>query len=67
MTGEIFDIEDIGLLVVSGHRESETDLLEELLQRAPELDVRRAGDAHSPRNLDAATDEGALVGASIGQ
>jgi len=66
MTGETSGIEDIGLLVVSGHRESETDLLEELVQRAPELDIRRVGDAHAPRDLDAATDEGALVGASIG-
>lgn len=66
MTGEISNIEDIGLLVVSGHRESETDLLEELLQRAPELEVQRVGDAHAPRDLDAATDEGAHVGANIG-
>ena len=31
----------------------------------PELDVRLAGDAHAPRNFDAATAEGALVGAGI--
>lgn len=66
MTGEISEIEDVGLLVVAGHREPDTDLFEVLRQQAPELDVRRAGDAHAPRDLDAATDEGALVGASIG-
>lgn len=65
MTGEISSTEDLGLLVVAGHRESETDVFEELRQCAPQLDIRRVGDAHSPRNLDAATDEGASVGASI--
>ena len=36
------------------------------LPAAPDLDVRLAGDAHAPRNFDAATAEGALVGAAIG-
>ena len=38
---------------------------DELRRLHPELDVRLAGDAHAPRNFDAATAEGALVGAGI--
>jgi hypothetical protein len=41
------------------------ELGRELLATAPGLDVRLAGDARAPRNLDAARAEGALTGAAI--
>ena len=54
-----------GIVVVAGHRQAVNQLHTELRQAAPGLDVRLAGDAHAPRNFDAATAEGALVGAGI--
>lgn len=54
-----------GLVVVAGHRRAENDLAARLRASAPGLDVRLAGDAHAPRDYDAATGEGALIGAAI--
>jgi hypothetical protein len=52
-------------VVVAGRREAVNELGRELLATAPGLDVRLAGDARAPRNIDAARAEGALTGAAI--
>ena len=65
LTGRISKVAEPGIVVVAGHRQAVNRLHGELRQAAPGLDVRLAGDAHAPRNFDAATAEGALVGAGI--
>ena len=65
LTGTITTLPAPGIVVVAGHRQAANTLRRELRAAAPELDVRLAGDAHAPRNFDAATAEGALVGAAI--
>jgi dimethylglycine catabolism A len=65
LTGTITTVPAPGIVVVAGHRQAANTLRCELHVAAPELDVRLAGDAHAPRNFDAATAEGALVGAAI--
>jgi N,N-dimethylglycine/sarcosine dehydrogenase len=65
LTGAITTLRAPGIVVVAGHRQAANSLRRELRATAPELDVRLAGDAHAPRNFDAATAEGALVGAAI--
>ena len=64
-TGKITKLTASGLVVVAGHRQAVNQLRDQLRQAAPDLDVLLAGDAHAPRNFDAATAEGALVGAGI--
>jgi hypothetical protein len=64
-TGKIIKLPAPGLVVVAGYRQAVNQLGDELHRLRPELDLRLAGDAHAPRNLDAATAEGALVGAGI--
>ena len=64
-TGRIVTVPAPDLVVVAGHRQAVNQLRDELIRAAPALDVRLAGDAHAPRNFDAATAEGALVGAAI--
>jgi pyruvate/2-oxoglutarate dehydrogenase complex dihydrolipoamide dehydrogenase (E3) component len=65
LTGAITTLAAPGIVVVAGHRQAANTLRRELRAASPELDVRLAGDAHAPRNFDAATAEGALVGAAI--
>lgn len=65
LTGRLKTIEGPSLVAVAGHRRAKNGLRNELLAVAPGLEVRVAGDARAPRNLDAASGEGALVGASI--
>ena len=65
LTGSISKVAEPGIVVVAGHRQAVNRLHTELRQVAPGLDVRLAGDAHAPRNFDAATAEGALIGAGI--
>lgn len=65
LTGAITRLPNPGLVIVAGHRQAVNRLRDELATLSPQLDVRLAGDAHAPRNLDAATAEGALVGAGI--
>jgi 2,4-dienoyl-CoA reductase-like NADH-dependent reductase (Old Yellow Enzyme family) len=65
LTGRIIKLPEPGIVVVAGHRQAVNALYGELRRAAPELDVRLAGDANAPRNFDAATAEGALVGAGI--
>ena len=64
-TGKIITLPAPGLVVVAGHRQAVNQLADELRRLDPQLDVRLAGDAHAPRNFDAATAEGALVGSGI--
>jgi dimethylglycine catabolism A len=65
LTGAVTTLPAPGIVVVAGHRQAANTLRQELRAAAPGLDVRLAGDAHAPRNFDAATAEGALVGAAI--
>jgi hypothetical protein len=65
LTGTVTTLPAPGIVVVAGHRQAVNTLRRELRAAAPDLDVRLAGDAHAPRNFDAATAEGALVGAAI--
>jgi hypothetical protein len=65
LTGTITTLPASGIVVVAGHRQAANTVRRELRAAAPELDVRLAGDAHAPRNFDAVTAEGALVGAAI--
>jgi hypothetical protein len=65
LTGRISKLPEPGIVVVAGHRQAVNRLHSELRQVAPEVDIRLAGDANAPRNFDASTAEGALVGASI--
>ena len=65
LTGAVVTLPAPGIVVVAGHRQAANALRDELRAAAPGLDVRLAGDANAPRNLDAATAEGALVGAAI--
>jgi hypothetical protein len=64
-TGKILRLSAPGLVVAAGHRQAVNQLSDELRRLDPELDVRFAGDAHAPRNFDAATAEGARVGSGI--
>ena len=65
LTGAVIALPEPGIVAVAGHREAANTLRRELRAAAPDLDMRLAGDAHAPRNFDAATAEGALVGAAI--
>jgi hypothetical protein len=65
LTGAVTTPHAPGIVIVAGHRQATNKLRSELRGAAPELDVRLAGDAHAPRNFDAATGEGALVGPGI--
>ena len=65
LSGAVTTLPNPGIVVVAGCREAVNELGRELLATAPGLDVRLAGDARAPRNLDAARAEGALTGAAI--
>lgn len=65
LTGRLRTLEAPGLTVIAGHRRAHAPLRQELAAAAPELEVHVVGDALAPRDLDAATGEGALVGATL--
>jgi hypothetical protein len=57
--------EDVGLVVMAGHRRAVVHLRDELTALRPELRVLAAGDALAPRTLLDAVAEGARAGADV--
>jgi dimethylglycine catabolism A len=55
LTGAVITLPAPGIVAVAGHRQAANTLRRELRAVVPDLDVRLAGDAHAPRNFDAAT------------